>query len=80
MMNGFPLFFLRFHKGKAVSGKRFQSSVTKQSTTEVYYMSRLTILNAEGPDEGEYRAVAKNVHGEASAVVNLNFEGGDKFK
>jgi len=43
-------------------------------------MSRLTIANAESQDEGEYKAVAKNAHGEATAVVNLNFEGGGKFK
>lgn len=43
-------------------------------------MSRLEISNCEASDEGEYKAVAKNAHGEATAIVNLSFEGGGKFK
>ena len=43
-------------------------------------MVRLTISNTESDDEGEYKAVAKNEHGEATATVNLNFEGGGKLK
>lgn len=31
-------------------------------------------------DSGEYRAVAKNKHGQGVATINLNFEGGDKLK
>jgi len=63
-----------------VVGSRFKSTVTRESTKEVYYMSRLTISSVEAEDEGEYKAVAKNAHGEANAIVNLNFEGGGKFK
>lgn len=70
----------RFHKGQTVTGSRFQSTVTRESTTDVYYMSRLTIVSTEAGDEGEYKAVAKNEHGEVTAIVNLNFEGGGKFK
>lgn len=70
----------RYHKGQKVVGTRFKTTVTRESTTEVFYMSRLTISNAESTDEGEYKAVAKNDHGEANAIVNLNFEGGGKFK
>jgi len=70
----------RYHKRKIVKGSLFQATLTKQDSKELYYVSKLTVLNAEGDDEGEYKAVAKNSEGEATAVVNLNFEGGGKFK
>lgn len=70
----------RYHKGKKVVGTRFKSTIIRESSTSVYYTSRLEIVNCEGTDEGEYKAVAKNAHGEANAIVNLNFEGGGKFK
>lgn len=70
----------RYHKGKKVSGSRFKSTIIRESSTSVYYLSRLEIVNCESVDEGEYKAVAKNAHGEANAIVNLNFEGGGKFK
>lgn len=43
-------------------------------------MARLEILGVENSDKGEYRAVAKNKHGEGVAKINLNFEGGEKPK
>jgi hypothetical protein len=72
--------FSRFHKGSKVSGSRYKTTVTRESSKEVFYMSRLTISSVEAGDEGEYKAVAKNAHGEANAIVNLSFEGGGKFK
>lgn len=43
-------------------------------------MARLEITNVENADGGEYKAIAKNAHGEGVATINLNFEGGDKPK
>lgn len=51
--------------------------MVKEESKEVfYYISKLTIKNAEKEDQGEYKAFAKNEHGEATAVVNLQYEGG----
>lgn len=43
---------------------------------KLYYMARLDIRNVENGDGGEYKAVASNNHGEATATINLNFEDG----
>lgn len=43
-------------------------------------MARLEIIGVEDSDKGEYRALAKNKHGEGVAKINLNFESGDKPK
>lgn len=43
-------------------------------------MARLEIRNVVTGDKGEYRAVARNKHGDGVATINLNFEGGDKPK
>jgi hypothetical protein len=46
----------------------------------LYYLARLGISSVENADGGEYKAVAKNKHGEGTASINLNFEGGGKPK
>lgn len=47
---------------------------------KLYHLARLRIDNVAKEDAGEYRAVAKNKHGQGVATINLNFEGGDKLK
>lgn len=47
---------------------------------KLYHLVRLKIDNVAKGDAGEYRAVAKNKHGQGVATINLNFEGGDKLK
>lgn len=43
-------------------------------------MARLEITKVVTGDKGEYRAVARNKHGEGVATINLNFDGSDKPK
>lgn len=43
-------------------------------------MARLEISKVINSDKGEYRAVARNMHGEGVATINLNFEGTGKPK
>lgn len=47
---------------------------------KLYYLVSLEIAKVDAADEGEYKAVAKNVHGEGVATINLNFEGSGKPK
>lgn len=47
---------------------------------KLYHMARLEITNVITGDRGEYRALAKNKHGEGVATINLNFEGSGKPK
>lgn len=47
---------------------------------KLYHMARLEISKVITGDKGEYRAVAKNKHGEGVATINLNFEGSGKPK
>lgn len=47
---------------------------------KLYHLARLKIDNVAKGDAGEYRALAKNKHGQGVATINLNFEGGDKLK
>lgn len=47
---------------------------------KLYHMARLEITNVVNGDKGEYRARARNLHGEGVATINLNFEGGSKPK
>lgn len=47
---------------------------------KLYHLVRLKIDNVAKGDAGEYRALAKNKHGQGVATINLNFEGGDKLK
>lgn len=41
-------------------------------------MARLEITSVVSGDQGEYKAVARNRHGDGVATINLNFEGGSK--
>lgn len=45
---------------------------------KLYHMARLEISNVVSGDQGEYRARARNKHGEGIATINLNFEGATK--
>ncbi|XP_024086206.1 muscle M-line assembly protein unc-89-like [Cimex lectularius] len=47
---------------------------------KLYYLAKLVIKDIKNSDGGVYRVIASNKHGEATATVNLNFEGGDKPK
>lgn len=47
---------------------------------KLYYLVRLQIAKVAKIDSGEYKAVAKNKHGQGVATINLNFEGGDRLK
>lgn len=69
----------RYH-GKTLiqEGGRYKTSLTLDQ--KLYHMARLEISNVENADGGEYKAIAKNVHGEGVATINLNFEGGEKPK
>ncbi|UYV65937.1 unc-22 [Cordylochernes scorpioides] len=61
------------HKGSLVkedSRHKYQLSSDKHNHT-----ASLVIKQVTGKDGGEYKAVAKNAHGEGSANINLNFEG-----
>lgn len=59
-------------------GGRFKMSVVQDA--KLYYLVSLEIAKVDAADEGEYKAVAKNVHGEGVATINLNFEGSGKPK
>lgn len=65
----------RYHNGKAVKeGPRIIMSL--EVDQKLYFMARLDIKNVENSDGGEYKAVASNTHGDATATINLNFEDG----
>lgn len=69
----------RFHgKEEVKHGGRY--SITLQEDQKLYHMARLEITKVITGDKGEYRAVAKNKHGEGVATINLNFEGSGKPK
>lgn len=55
-------------------------SISLELDQKLYHMARLEISQVVNGDRGEYRAVARNKHGEGVATINLNFEGGDKPK
>ena len=57
---------------------RYHTSLEQDQ--KLYYLARLEITAVENSDGGDYKAVAKNKHGEGTASINLNFEGGDKPK
>ena len=59
-------------------GGRFKMSVIQDA--KQYYLVSLEIAAVDAADEGEYRAVARNAHGEGVANINLNFEGSGKPK
>jgi hypothetical protein len=69
----------RYHGGKILKETgRFH--MTLEQDQKLYYMARLEISSVETSDGGDYKAVAKNKHGEGTASINLNFEGGGKPK
>lgn len=57
---------------------RFHTSLEQDQ--KLYYLARLEISSVENADGGDYKAVAKNKHGEGTASITLNFEGGGKPK
>jgi hypothetical protein len=69
----------RYHGTKVVKeDARFHISLEQDQT--LYYLARLEISSVETSDSGDYKAVATNKHGEGTANINLNFEGGGKPK
>lgn len=69
----------RYHGSDEVrEGGRYKMSL--ELDQKLYHLARLRIDNVAKEDAGEYRAVAKNKHGQGVATINLNFEGGDKLK
>lgn len=69
----------RFHgKEEVKAGGRY--TITLEQDQTLYHMARLEITKVVTGDKGEYRAVARNMHGEGVATINLNFEGTDKPK
>lgn len=71
--------FIRYHEKTLIKeGGRYKISLEEDQT--LYHMAKLEIINVENSDRGEYRAVAKNKHGEGTAKINLNFEGSGKPK
>ena len=69
----------RFHKGIQIKeGGRFKVNVVQDA--KLFYLVSLEIASVDAADEGEYKAVAKNAHGEGVATINLNFEGSGKPK
>lgn len=70
---------IRYHGTNELrESTRFKTSL--ELDQKLYYLARLQINNVAKTDGGEYRAVAKNKHGQGTATINLNFEGGDKPK
>ncbi|XP_023247566.1 disorganized muscle protein 1-like [Copidosoma floridanum] len=68
-----------YHGSEEINdGSRYQMSM--ELDQKLYYLARLQITKVAKMDSGEYRAVAKNKHGQGVATINLNFEGGDKLK
>lgn len=55
-------------------------TITLEEDQKLYHMARLEISKVITGDKGEYRAVARNKHGEGVATINLNFEGNGKPK
>lgn len=69
----------RFHgKEEVKAGGRY--TITLEEDQKLYHMARLEISKVITGDKGEYRAVARNKHGEGVATINLNFEGNGKPK
>lgn len=69
----------RFHIKEPINdGGRYKMTVERDQ--KLYHMVKLEITNVVNGDRGEYRAVAKNKHGEGVATINLNFEGSGKPK
>lgn len=77
---GKPKPTITWYHGKKMVKESSRYKITLEEDQTLYHMARLEILGVENSDRGEYRAVAKNKHGEGVAKINLNFEGGDKPK
>ncbi|KAH9628229.1 hypothetical protein HF086_006706 [Spodoptera exigua] len=77
---GKPKPTITWYHGKKMIKESSRYKITLEEDQTLYHMARLEILGVENSDKGEYRAVAKNKHGEGVAKINLNFEGGDKPK
>lgn len=69
----------RFHAKEPLSeGGRYR--MTLDADQKLYHMAKLEITQVVTGDRGEYRALARNKHGEGVATINLNFEGSGKPK
>lgn len=69
----------RFHaKEPLKEGGRYR--MTLDADQKLYHMAKLEITQVVTGDRGEYRALARNKHGEGVATINLNFEGSGKPK
>jgi hypothetical protein len=69
----------RYHGSSELSeGGKYKMSM--ELDQKLYHLARLQINNVAKIDSGEYKAIAKNKHGQGVATINLNFEGGDKLK
>ncbi|CAH2099215.1 unnamed protein product [Euphydryas editha] len=77
---GKPKPTITWYHGKKLIKESTRYKITLEEDQTLYHMARLEIIGVENSDKGEYRAVAKNKHGEGVAKINLNFQGGDKPK
>ncbi|KAM3957310.1 projectin protein bent isoform 8-T9 [Aphomia sociella] len=77
---GKPKPTITWYHGKKLIKESSRYKITLEEDQTLYHMARLEIIGVENADRGEYRALAKNKHGEGVAKINLNFEGGDKPK
>nr|XP_037877238.1 muscle M-line assembly protein unc-89-like isoform X3 [Bombyx mori] len=77
---GKPKPTIAWYHGKKMIKESSRYKITLEEDQTLYHMARLEIIGVENSDRGEYRALAKNKHGEGVAKINLNFEGGDKPK
>ncbi|VEN57317.1 unnamed protein product [Callosobruchus maculatus] len=68
-----------FH-GKEEIKTNSRYTMTIEVDEVLYYLARLEINNVKKNDGGEYKAVAKNVYGTATAYINLDFESTEKPK
>lgn len=69
----------RFHKGELIrETSRYKINMIQDA--KLFYLVSLEINSVTASDEGEYKAVAKNTHGEGIATISLNFEGSGKPK
>ena len=75
LFDGFIVAF-RFHGNeKLVNGPRFHMMM--EADQKLYFIAMLEIKGVVATDRGDYRAVAKNKHGESVATINLNFDNTD---
>lgn len=67
----------RYHNQvRIVEGERYKMSLVLDQ--QLYHMVYMEITDVVTNDQGEYRVIAKNTHGEGAATLNLNFEGSSK--